>query len=598
MIVVVATMILAIGFAKADDGSQQLLAADEGTVQGSLFVEQPTVVANPNPRVPLAAIVEFQTQETTTAVLEITDGVRQWRQPLPQAASDHRTAVLGMYPNHTHQIVVKVRANQDGRREASRPLEFTTPRLPDSFPPIRTLLANGQEMEPGITVFAVNNWMDNVSLLDYGYLIALDHTGRVVWFCRTQDRTADSRVLKNGHLIYQHGSYRYLHEIDILGRDHRCWYAARTTKAPHDQAIAVDVDTMHHEIVELPNGNLMTLATELRRFDRYPTSEIDSEAAWEPAWVVCDEVIEFVPDTGEIVQRLPLTDLLDTQRFGHLALSGFWRDKYNEYLDTPARDWSHANSLQYVSEDDSILVSLRHLDCVVKIDWKERRLQWILGDPTGWSEPFHPFLLRPIGKLEWFYHQHAAHFTDAGTLMMFDNGNYRAVPYSQPIFAPDNSSRVVAFQIDSSKKTVRQVYSFGAPQGERFYSPFFGEAELMSITGNLLITDGGRIETEDGIPFDEVPGQRQWARIFEITGTNYPKKVFEVVCESPLGSRFGWSIYRSNRYPSLFDPFRFDADQLLELPAVFPRPPIEKLNPLEQYEPIVVPANPTVQFAQ
>jgi hypothetical protein len=68
-----------------------------------------------------------------------------------------------------------------------------------------------------------------------------------------------------------------------------------------------------------------------------------------------------------------------------------------------------------------------------------------------------------------------------------------------------------------------------------------------------------------------------------------PKKVFELTCASPLGSQFGWSIYRSNRFPSLNEPFRFATPQPDEAGELFPRSAtIDKINPLEKYRPKVV----------
>ena len=315
------------------------------------------------------------------------------------------------------------------------------------------------------------------------------------------------------------------------------------------------MDTLHHEVIELPSGNFLTLATELRRFESFPTSETDRRRPgnrpgwWATRWSSLNR------QDGSCT-ALPLTELLDLRRFGYLSLSGFWRDKYDDYLDAPARDWSHANALDYLEDEAAILVSLRHLDCVLKIDWPAGRLRWILGDPAGWSEPFHLYLLQADGRLQWPYHQHAVHRAADGTILMFDNGNYRAVPFGPPLRAPDNSSRVVAYRVDEAAMRVRQVYSYGAEQGERFYSPFYGHVERLEPTGHLLITDGGRIETAEGVPNDEVPGQRQWARLLEITGEESPRKLFELICASPPSSRLGWSIYRSHRFPSLSDPFR------------------------------------------
>ena len=428
-------------------------------------------------------------------------------------------------------------------------------------------------MEPGLTLFSVNLWRESTSLLDYGYLIALDSAGEVVWYCDTQDRVADIHILENGHLLYQHANYRYAYEIDIMGRDVRRWYGARLTEPPDAQAIAVDVDTMHHELAELPNNNFMTLATSLVDFDEFPTSEFDPDAAWEPAHVVCDSVVEFNPNDGRIVNQLDLIDVLDPRRFGYMALSGFWKDKYNASLDSPSRDWSHANAVQYDAQDNSVTVSLRHLDCVIKLDWGTKKIRWILGDPSGWGPAWQRYLLKPVGDLQWFYHQHSPQWTPRGTLMMFDNGNYRARPFQPATYATENRSRVVEFAIDEKNMTVRQIFEYEGHAQERFYSPFYGEADWLPQTGNILVTDGGHIELEDGTPHDEVPAERQWARIFEVTRDSLPHKVFEVRCDSGFGSPFGWSIYRASRIENLYDPFAIDPPAIGEDVSLLMRGP-------------------------
>ncbi len=561
--------------------------------KASLFVTSPTVRPNPVKRAPLICIVDFETKKPMRCMVDISDGSRQWQQSAENFATSHSIVVMGLVADRVHEIRLTLKS-QGGDEESFGPLEFTTQPLPANFPPLQTLIAQPDRMEPGVRLFAVNNWTDDVSLLDYGFLIAVDTSGQVVWYCETGDRIADVKLLKNGNLIYQHGSYRYLYEIDMLGRDHRSWYAARSVDPPNAKSIPVQVDTIHHDLVELPNGNFLALATELRKFERYPKDEFDPATTFRPAWAVCDEVVEFQPDSGDIVQRLSLTDLLDTQRFGYLCNNGFWKDKYDDFIDTPCRDWSHANALQYLPEDQALLISLRHQDCIVKLDWRAKKLNWILGDPTGWSESFKELLLKPSRSLRWPYHQHTPHFARSGRLLMFDNSNYRAIPPNPGIKATENDSRIVAFQINEASRTVEQAYSYGAGQGERFYSPFYGEAEELAKTGNLLITDGGHIETDDGQPFDMVPGQRQWARIFEITKGNSPEKVFELRCASPLGSPSGWSIYRGALYPSLYQSFDITSPSKIagptDSPEVHSRGKIRKRNPLELYIPVIVPS--------
>ena len=522
----------------------------------SLFIAQPSIRPNPVERAPLVAIVDLKTTKPVVAEIEISDADRSWVQPgSSKPGTNHSIAVMGLRPDRRHEIRVKIRTPGSQTQDVSEPLHFTTPPLPKSFPPIRTLIAKPEKMEPGVTLFAVNIWRQNTSMLDYGYIIALDEEGEVVWFCNTTDRIADMKLLSNGHLLYQQGSYRYLYEMDLLGQDHNRWVATNLTMLPDEQSIPVHVDTMHHDTLELPNGNFLTLTTELREFTDFPTSEFDPDAPWAPAHVVCDTVTEFAPSTGKIVDQIGLADLLDKRRFGYMALSGFWKDKYNDRIDDLSRDWSHANALLYVPDEKAVIVSFRHLDCIMKIDWTTKNIIWIFGDPSGWGKAWQKYLLKPVGDLDWTYHQHSPQLTPRGTLMIYDNGNYRARPYNEATLAPDNQSRVVEFEIDEKAMTVKQVFEFKGLPGDEFYCPFYCEADWLPQTGNILVTDGGHIELKDGTPHDNVPGERQWARIFEVTREAPHEKVFEVVCESKPGVPFGWSIYRSQRYPNLYDGF-------------------------------------------
>ncbi len=139
--------------------------------------------------------------------------------------------------------------------------------------------------------------------------------------------------------------------------------------------------------------------------------------------------------------------------------------------------------------------------------------------------------------------------------MLYDNGNYRARPFQTATMAPDNRSRVLELEIDEAAGTFKQVYQYDGGDEDKFYCPFYCEADWLPQTGNLLVTDGGHIELADGTPNDDVPAERQWARIFEITRSP-ATRVFEVKLDSGIGSKFGWSIYRAIHLPDLIQPFR------------------------------------------
>lgn len=537
--------------------SESRRSASKDRIINGLFVGQPTIRANPIERVPLVAIIDFESPVDVIPSLEISDGDRQWEQPWPVVpAKKHRIAVMGMRPDREHTIRVRADTPGGGQSQLSDPLKFTTPPLPKNFPPLEIVRADPEKMEPGITLFAANIWRESVSILDYGYIVAVDNEGEVVWFCHTNDRIADMRILKNGHILYQHGNYRYAYEIDIMGRDINRWVATNLTMSPSKDSIPIKIDTLHHDLMELPNGNFMTLATEIHEFDNYPTSEFDADAPTAPAHVVCDAVIEFDAETGKIVERFHLKDILDPNRIGYISLGSFWKDKYNDFIGATSRDWSHANAIVYLPNEDAMIISFRHLDCIFKLDWKTKEIKWIFGDPDGWGEKWQKYLLKPKGDFKWTYHQHSPQVTPRGTIMLYDNGNYRARPFNKATMAVDNRSRILEFKIDEEAMTVETVFEYDGGTEESFYSPFYCEADWMSKTKNILVTDGGHIETEDGTPHDDVPGERQWARLFEITRDSPPEKVFEVRLDSGLGSPFGWSVYRATRLRNLYQGFR------------------------------------------
>lgn len=539
--------------------SQERAERAKMAATGKLFYTPPEIRSNPIKRVPLVAIVDIDATTDVTPTILVDDGQRQWEQPWPvEAANRHRIAVMGMKPDRLHKIRIRLTA-ADGTTQTSEPLEFHTPPLPRNFPPLKVVKSDPDRMEPGLTFFAVNIWEERSSILNYGFILAIDELGEVVWFCDTGDRIADMRILSNGNILYQHGNYRYAYEIDILGRDIKRWVSSNLTVVPEDASVPVKIDTTHHDIIELPNGNLATLATELNKIEAFPTSEFDPEAPWEPAHVVCDAVVEFDRDTGKIVDRFELRKILDPKRFGYISLGSFWKDKYNHRINDLSRDWSHANALVYLEDEDAMLVSFRHLDCIYKLNWKTKEIIWILGNHGGWAAEFQKYLLKPKDEdFAWFYHQHSPQMTPHGTLMLYDNGNYRARPFKKAILAPQNRSRVLELRIDEESRTFETVFEYDGGEENRFYCPFYCEADSLPVTQNILVTDGGHVELADGTPNDDVPGERQWARIFEITRGPVPERVFEIKFDSGIGSKYGWSIYRAMRIANLYTRFRID----------------------------------------
>lgn len=135
---------------------------------------------------------------------------------------------------------------------------------------------------------------------------------------------------------------------------------------------------------------------------------------------------------------------------------------------------------------------MRHQEAVISFSRETGELNWILGAHNGWGEAWSDKLLNPEGEFAWPYHQHAAEVTASGSVLIFDHGNFRAIPGAPAMTVMESYSRAVEYVIDPKVGSIRQVWSYG-PDQESFYPPFISAADPQPLTGNVLITDGGRI---------------------------------------------------------------------------------------------------------
>ena len=107
-------------------------------------------------------------------------------------------------------------------------------------------------------------------------LLVVDHAGEVLWYYRMDSRISDFELLRNGNLIYVTQDYRLI-EIDWLGNTIHEWYASERPQGPAEGATPVETLTFHHEIDELPNGNLVVLGSERKEINNYYTSETNAK---------------------------------------------------------------------------------------------------------------------------------------------------------------------------------------------------------------------------------------------------------------------------------------------------------------------------------
>lgn len=505
------------------------------------------LVANPNPNAPLAGILSFTSDRPVVPSLLIDDGEHQQNvTPDDEPKTVHETLVLGLRPGRTHTVTVTLR-DEKGRESVLEPLEIKTPPLPDDFPPLEVLKSNSESMESGITMFCVFRWNNQFEDdPDWGYAIAVDHQGEVVWFLKSDTFLGEPRRMFNGNLTVSAGIDGRMYEMDMLGNRLQEWHTSGAIVGDLEEgSLAVDTDVFHHDVIQISSENFIGLGLEVREFEDFPV-EYPPGTKRASAQVAADVIIEFAPD-GSTLRKWSVVDILDPKRLGSGSLNQtFYEKAYENQYDEIPYDITHSNALYYIEEEDALLVSAYQQNVIYKVDMSTGELIWMFGDPFGWKEPWSDKLLQPKGDLTWTSHQHGLEMTPRGTILMYDNGSSRHIPPQKPMPAEEQYSRAVEFRVDEEAGTVEEVWVYG-PEQEHFASPFICDADHLPETGNVLITDGGRFKDPEGNPMNTFGGH-QWARVLEVTYEN-KEKIWELVIYDP-DTRY--SVYRAQRFRSLY----------------------------------------------
>ena len=518
-----------------------LLSGCIGSIAPPQFTADPVVVFNPNPQAPLAAIVKFSTNKPVQTSIRIKDG--EWERELiydETYDTEKGLPIIGMVPDRSHEIRVFIQDDFGRLAEAPNTLQFHSLGLPtgkDEFPPMEMTVNRPDDAEPGILLLNPRRRRagDLVFGQSFGLLVALNGKGKVVWYYQTDSRISDFQRLRNGNIIYVTQDYRVV-EIDWLGNVQSQWYA---TGRPGGSAEGIPVETMaiHHEIDELPSGNLVVLGVEKRRIENYYTSDTDSEAPRQTQEVMGDQIIEFQRD-GTVVWTWDAFDHLDPFRIGYETFGGYWERR--GFPNTA--DWTHGNGLLYDEQEGSFLISLRYQAAILSIDRETKAINWILGEPTGWADSLQSRLLKTDSDTRWFYHQHGPVPTPHGTILVYDNGNHGARPFDPPKTNDEVFSRAVEYAIDLEKGTAKEVWVSEQESDESVLSVAMGDIDWLPEKGNVLISYG-MLAPREGSTVN-------WTRVREYSHTRPAEVLAEVVIQDTASvDPVGWTVFGVEHLP-------------------------------------------------
>ena len=406
-------------------------------------LESPKVILNPYEISPLTALVIFETDEELSVKVTIhgKDELTTFTHEFG-ASKEHYIPIYGLYADYENKVTIEC-------GDKKKVIKIKTDKLPDDFILPTSVKKNENKMTNDLYFFTPSS---------QGYTCAYDVNGDVRWYLTTMSLWKIDR-LSNGHLListdklvnnpyYTSGMY----EMNLLGK------------------IFVEYSIeggYHHDYYEMENGNLLVSSDDFGNEDG----------------TVEDYIVELDRKSGEVVKTFDLKDILNMED----GKSENWT----------AYDWFHNNSVWYDKNTNSITLSGRHQDAVINIDYDTGKLNWIIGDPTNWSEEYQKYFFTPVGdNFEWQWSQHAAMITPEGYVFILDNGNNKSKIKDEYVPANESYTRGVMYKIDTDKMTIEQVWEYGKERGSDYYSPYISDVDY--IAKNHYIVHSGGISYKDG----------------------------------------------------------------------------------------------------
>ncbi|GGH77551.1 arylsulfate sulfotransferase [Pullulanibacillus pueri] len=472
-------------------------------------IKDPYVVVNPYGTSPLSALVMFTTDKPTqiTVTVKGTNPHTTIKKTISGYKTKHEIPVLGLYPNKANEVSLQAK-NKKGQN-TEKTLSIQTGALPNDFLQTTLVTSKPDKMEKGLTFLTPSS----------KYAYAVDSHGDVRWYSTLSNEHVFQR-LKNGNILFaakKAGQYKELLEMDLLGKV----YNAYTINVKN----YTNSDVIHHDAIQLPNGNFLVTIHDGSKY-------------------IEDTMMEIDKNSGKAVRTLDMKSIFPKSFYKQYDGPGVTDDEV---------DWLHQNALWYDQGDHSLIISSRHQDTIMKLSYPEGKIKWILADPKGWPKEEQDKLLTPIGTdFKYPGGQHSVmampdqdHDPDTLDILMFDNNNVITRGNKS---VSQKFSQGVQYRIDEKNMTVKQVWDFGKSRGTDFFSTIVGDDDFLPKTGDRLITSG-YIKSQNGMK----------SNIVEVTDSQPAKVVFELDVTGFKADSHR-QIYRALRMPLYPDKWNFDIE--------------------------------------
>ena len=372
----------------------------------------------------------------------------------------HEFQLIGLVPGETNQVTLTI----TGQWGKTRQIVTFTVDMPDTSSGYSTRLEveegdSDQAQADGLfAMMRVNGYL--------GYGFFFDNDG-VLRYEMVLEGYGLDRLLFDGDEIITCVSSSKLARIDGLGRV--------------TQVYQLDGYDLHHDIGFGADGEVLALA------------EVTGGETVE------DRLLSIDLETGAVTELVDFSQLMEpyfeTTRPVGPGDDFFWQA--GEW------DWLHLNSVQYMAEDDSVIVSSRETSAIIKVTGLHSTptVDWLAGDERFWEDTAYADLcLTQEGDFVPQYGQHCVEYyadgeEDGVYYLALYNNNYWSLnsrdftlevadSVGTDLYGTgDETSQVYIYRIDENARTYALVSSFDVP-----YSSIVSNA---SLCGDNWVVNSG-----------------------------------------------------------------------------------------------------------
>ena len=439
---------------------QNLLKSGEYT-EDNIYVQ-----LDPYDASPLSALLLFQTEDAMTVDISVAgkDEATTVKNSFDDYETDHSIPILGLYPDTENEVTVTL--TDESGNSMEKTVTIKTGTLAKSIATIDVKEADTQKMDLGDSELTFV-----IPSTKRAY--AFDANGDVRWYS-TRYNSHIFKELTNGNLLYltkesnDADTYNVLLETDYLGKIYHRYDFSSSSAANDTGKSEGEMTVIHHDGNELPSGNFLLTVNDGSNY-------------------IEDTMIELNRETGEIEKTIDLKDILP---------EAFYEDYDSTSREDGKVDWFHQNSVEYDEADNSIIISGRHQDTIMKIDYDTSEIKWIMGDSSGWPESYQKYFLN--GEVKASGGQHAAIVlpdqddNDETTDILYYDNNISVTRGDEETSEKYSEARQV--RINDAEMTIEEVWTFGEALGKDYYTKIIGSARYLSNTGNRLVNFGYRDE--------------------------------------------------------------------------------------------------------